>query len=65
MAKSGEWGILLLGSRLLCRIAGGIPNLLGSIAREGLAIMAGLFWDLGTQGADVLEQACAQSPTYA
>ena len=43
------------------------PNehLLGSVAREGLAIMAGLFWDLGTQGADVLEQACAQSSTYA
>ena len=29
------------------------PNehLLGSVAREGLAIMAGLFWDLGDQGA--------------
>ncbi|WP_313370616.1 M20 family metallopeptidase [Achromobacter animicus] len=43
------------------------PNehLLGSVAREGLAIMAGLFWDLGTQGADLLEQACSQSSTYA
>ncbi|KGD86687.1 hypothetical protein JL37_27630 [Achromobacter sp. RTa] len=36
------------------------PNehLLGSVAREGLAIMAGLFWDLGDQGA-ALRQAAA------
>jgi len=32
------------------------PNehLLGSVAREGLAIMAGLFWDLGKEGTSVL-----------
>ena len=32
------------------------PNehLLGSVAREGLAIMAGLFWDLGEEGPSVL-----------
>lgn len=43
------------------------PNehLLGSVAREGLAIMAGLFWDLGTQGATVLEQAALQTPANA
>ena len=29
-------------------------HLLGSVAREGLALMAGLFWDLGEQGAAVL-----------
>ena len=36
------------------------PNehLLGSVAREGLAIMAGLFWDLGDQGS-ALRQAAA------
>ena len=42
------------------------PNehLLGSVAREGLAIMAGLFWDLGDQGL-ALRQAAAEtaSPT--
>lgn len=38
------------------------PNehLLGSVAREGLAIMAGLFWDLGDQGA-ALRQAAAET----
>ena len=32
------------------------PNefMLGPIAREGLAIMAGLFWDLGEGGGAVL-----------
>jgi len=32
------------------------PNehLLGSVAREGLAIMAGLFWDLGEKGTSIL-----------
>ena len=37
------------------------PNehLLGSVAREGLAIMAGLFWDLGDQGAALREAAAA------
>lgn len=29
-------------------------HLLGSVAREGLQIMAGLFWDLAEQGADIL-----------
>jgi len=40
------------------------PNehLLGSVAREGLAIMAGLFWDLGDQGA-ALRQAAAPAST--
>lgn len=42
------------------------PNehLLGSVAREGMAIMAGLFWDLGDQGT-ALRQAVANtlSPT--
>lgn len=35
------------------------PNehLLGSVAREGLAIMAGLFWDLGAQGAALRQAA--------
>lgn len=35
------------------------PNehLLGSVAREGLAIMAGLFWDLGDQGAALRQAA--------
>ncbi|MGE4435131.1 M20 family metallopeptidase [Achromobacter sp.] len=35
------------------------PNehLLGSVAREGLAIMAGLFWDLGEQGAATRQRA--------
>lgn len=28
-------------------------HMLGSVAREGLEIMAGLFWDLGDQGADL------------
>ena len=34
------------------------PNehLLGSVAREGLAIMAGLFWDLGEKGTSILAQ---------
>jgi acetylornithine deacetylase/succinyl-diaminopimelate desuccinylase-like protein len=30
-------------------------HLLGSIAREGLQIMAGLFWDLGEEGAAIAE----------
>lgn len=38
------------------------PNehLLGSVAREGLAIMAGLFWDLGDRGA-ALRQGAAET----
>lgn len=42
------------------------PNehLLGSVAREGLAIMAGLFWDLGDQGA-ALRQAARNPVTIA
>jgi acetylornithine deacetylase/succinyl-diaminopimelate desuccinylase-like protein len=31
-------------------------HLLGSVAREGLAMMAGLFWDLGEQGPAILAQ---------
>lgn len=40
------------------------PNehLLGSVAREGLAIMAGLYWDLGDQGS-ALRQAGAPTST--
>ena len=40
------------------------PNehLLGSVAREGLAIMAGLYWDLGDQG-PALRQAGAPAST--
>ncbi|MFY0476317.1 M20 family metallopeptidase [Achromobacter marplatensis] len=44
------------------------PNehLLGSVAREGLAIMAGLFWDLGDQGAALRDAAAApKSPAAA
>lgn len=43
------------------------PNehLLGSVAREGLAIMAGLFWDLGDQGGAVREQAASPSSANA
>ena len=39
------------------------PNehLLGSVAREGLAIMAGLFWDLGDQGGAIREHAASTS----
>lgn len=34
------------------------PNehMLGSVAREGLALMAGLFWDLGAEGPGVMER---------
>ncbi|MNI90602.1 hypothetical protein D3C73_1481470 [compost metagenome] len=37
------------------------PNehLLGSVAREGLAIMAGLYWDLGDQGQSLRQIAAA------
>ncbi|AUA57677.1 Acetylornithine deacetylase [Achromobacter spanius] len=37
------------------------PNehLLGSVAREGLAIMAGLYWDLGDQGQSLCQIAAA------
>lgn len=31
-------------------------HLLASVAREGAAVMAGLFWDLGEQGAAVAAQ---------
>jgi hypothetical protein len=42
------------------------PNehLLGSVAREGLAIMAGLYWDLGDQGS-ALRQAAARPSSNA
>ena len=40
------------------------PNehLLGSVAREGLAIMAGLFWDLGDQGPALRDAAAPLRP---
>lgn len=39
------------------------PNehMLGSVAREGLAIMAGLFWDLGEQGESLRQMASAST----
>ena len=42
------------------------PNehLLGSVAREALPLMAGLFWDLGEQGAE-LAAACRQHEAVA
>ena len=40
------------------------PNehLLGSVAREGLALMAGLFWDLGEDGAAVKARRVSAKP---
>ncbi|KAG1252988.1 hypothetical protein G6F65_017674 [Rhizopus arrhizus] len=42
------------------------PNehLLGSVAREGLAIMAGLFWDLGDQGPALRDAAAASATAF-
>ncbi|MCE8028188.1 M20 family metallopeptidase [Halomonas daqingensis] len=34
-------------------------HLLGSVAREGLLLMSGLWWDLGTQGQDILKERSA------
>jgi acetylornithine deacetylase/succinyl-diaminopimelate desuccinylase-like protein len=38
-------------------------HLLASVAREAAAVMAGLFWDLGEQGADIVAQRGRSTPT--
>ena len=61
----------LLGLPTICWVPHSYPacaqhapneHLLGSVAREGLAIMAGLFWDLGDQGPALRDAAAPLRP---
>ena len=54
-----SWSADRLGAALVSRCSQHAPNehLPMALAREGLAIMAGLYWDLGDGGTPSLERA--------